>query len=104
MLGNPGSNPLELFWDTVDSLDQQLDAKIVVAEEIIKTHNATFSEDQQDRTFIFGPETNEEDFLSIIKQNTSEQVGELLTEELHVVFESVSFWIYCSLFRAHLAS
>ena len=24
MLGNPGSNPLELFWDVVDDLDQKL--------------------------------------------------------------------------------
>ncbi|KAE9399919.1 hypothetical protein BT96DRAFT_957117 [Gymnopus androsaceus JB14] len=30
MLGNPGSNQLELFWDVVDALDQKLDAKIAV--------------------------------------------------------------------------
>jgi pre-mRNA-processing factor 40 len=28
MLGNPGSNPLELFWDVVDMFDQQLDTMI----------------------------------------------------------------------------
>ncbi|KAG8953364.1 hypothetical protein FRC03_011795 [Tulasnella sp. 419] len=27
LLGNPGSNPLELFWDVVDKLDQELDVK-----------------------------------------------------------------------------
>ncbi|KAI8985558.1 hypothetical protein BD414DRAFT_578408 [Trametes punicea] len=39
MLGNPGSNPIELFWDVVDSLDQKLDAKIEVAMGAIKRHN-----------------------------------------------------------------
>ncbi|EJD47946.1 hypothetical protein AURDEDRAFT_102119 [Auricularia subglabra TFB-10046 SS5] len=36
MLGNPGSNPLELFWDVVDELDQVLDAKVDKAEEAFK--------------------------------------------------------------------
>ena len=31
--GNPGSNPLELIWDVIDSLDQKLDAKVSIAEE-----------------------------------------------------------------------
>ena len=39
MLGNPGSNPLELFWDAVDTLDQKLDAKLTVVEDAIKRHN-----------------------------------------------------------------
>lgn len=39
MLGNPGSNPLELFWDVVDNLDQKLDAKILVVEEAIRRWN-----------------------------------------------------------------
>ncbi|KAJ7227056.1 hypothetical protein GGX14DRAFT_417967 [Mycena pura] len=41
MLGNPGSNPLELFWDAVDALDQNLDKKIAVVEGAIKRYNAT---------------------------------------------------------------
>ncbi|KAG8220839.1 hypothetical protein J3R82DRAFT_2333, partial [Butyriboletus roseoflavus] len=36
LLGKPGSNPLELFWDIVDQLDQRLDAKIATAEECIR--------------------------------------------------------------------
>ena len=40
MLENPGSNPLELFWDAVDALDQKLDAKIAVVEDVIKRFNA----------------------------------------------------------------
>ncbi|KAJ7619887.1 hypothetical protein B0H17DRAFT_1113867 [Mycena rosella] len=39
MLGNPGSNPLELFWDVVDELDQKLDKKIAVVEEAIGRYN-----------------------------------------------------------------
>jgi len=39
MLGNPGLNPLKLFWDIVDALDQKLDAKIAVVEDVIKWHN-----------------------------------------------------------------
>lgn len=40
ILGNPGSNPLELFWDVVDDLDQRLDAKMVVVEGAIRRYNA----------------------------------------------------------------
>ncbi|KAJ7509732.1 hypothetical protein B0H11DRAFT_1960858 [Mycena galericulata] len=40
MLGNPGSNPLELFWDTVDVLDQALEKKIAVVEDAIGRYNA----------------------------------------------------------------
>ncbi|KAJ7446723.1 hypothetical protein FB451DRAFT_1188580 [Mycena latifolia] len=40
MLGNPGSNPLELFWDAVDVLDQELEKKIAVVEEAIGRYNA----------------------------------------------------------------
>lgn len=32
LLGIPGSNPLELFWDIVDKLDQKLDAKVALVE------------------------------------------------------------------------
>ncbi|KAK7679434.1 hypothetical protein QCA50_017488 [Cerrena zonata] len=39
MLGIPGSNPLELFWDVIDGLDQKLDAKILLVEEAIRKWN-----------------------------------------------------------------
>ncbi|KAI0367020.1 hypothetical protein BV20DRAFT_1123833 [Pilatotrama ljubarskyi] len=44
MLGNPGSNPIELFWDIVDALDQKLDAKIEVAMGAVKRHNKALEE------------------------------------------------------------
>ncbi|KAJ6577207.1 hypothetical protein B0H19DRAFT_1019510 [Mycena capillaripes] len=40
MLGNPGSNPVELFWDVLDVLDQKLEKKIAVVEEAIGRYNA----------------------------------------------------------------
>jgi pre-mRNA-processing factor 40 len=36
LLGNPGSNPLELFWDVVDGLDQKLDAKVEEVQAALK--------------------------------------------------------------------
>ncbi|EIW79152.1 hypothetical protein CONPUDRAFT_107252 [Coniophora puteana RWD-64-598 SS2] len=39
LLGKPGSNPLELFWDVVDGLDQRLDEKIATAEKAIQAYN-----------------------------------------------------------------
>lgn len=43
MLGNPGSNPLEMFWDVVDELDQALDIKIDHAEAILKQNSPSFA-------------------------------------------------------------
>ena len=40
MLRNTGSNLLELFWDLVDAMDQNVDAKIAVIEEAILRHNS----------------------------------------------------------------
>ncbi|KAJ6560990.1 hypothetical protein B0H10DRAFT_2118198 [Mycena sp. CBHHK59/15] len=40
MLGNPGSNPLELFWDAVAAFDQKLEEKIAVVEDAVGRYNA----------------------------------------------------------------
>lgn len=103
MLGNPGSNPLELFWDTVDALDQQLDEKIAVVEGAIARHNATLgpSEDKPAadgtsqgeegaRGFVVGPETTQEEFKSIVKTNADDAVSALRREDLHVIYRTVS--------------
>ena len=39
LLGKPGSNPIELFWDAVEVLDQALDKKVDIVEDGIKRHN-----------------------------------------------------------------
>ena len=36
LLGNPGSNPLELFWDVVDALDQKLDQKVETVVSVLR--------------------------------------------------------------------
>ncbi|KZV94551.1 hypothetical protein EXIGLDRAFT_736585 [Exidia glandulosa HHB12029] len=43
MLGNPGSNPLEMFWDVVDELDQVLDSKVDKVEDAFKNGDFTFT-------------------------------------------------------------
>ncbi|KAH8107472.1 hypothetical protein DFH11DRAFT_1748020 [Phellopilus nigrolimitatus] len=61
LLGIPGSNPLEPFWDVVDSLDQKLDAKVTVVEEAIRKSN-----EQAEQSFEFGPNTTEEEFFAAV--------------------------------------
>lgn len=105
MLGIPGSNPLELFWDVVDSLDQKLDAKIAIAEAAIRRHNKTLqaqrpdadkSESKEDeakedsvKLFQVEPETTEEEFLAVVKADQDESVATLVKEDWREIFETV---------------
>jgi pre-mRNA-processing factor 40 len=50
MLGNPGSNPLEMFWDIVDELDQVLDQKIDRVEAVMP------------KSFIVSVNTSQDEF------------------------------------------
>lgn len=108
MLGNPGSNPLELFWDAVDDLDQQLDAKIALAESAIKRYNKRLEEehtsadgdvqmaDAQDgkesgvKPFKVAPETTLEEFIAIVRRDNDDVVGKLTEEELDDIYRTVS--------------
>ncbi|KAH9935883.1 uncharacterized protein BXZ73DRAFT_89380 [Epithele typhae] len=79
MLGNPGSNPIELFWDVIDVLDQKLDEKIAVAEAAIKKHNQALDSKMKEddgtavtdglKAFEVSPESTEQEFLRIVKDN-----------------------------------
>ena len=103
MLGNPGSNPIELFWDAVDALDQKLDEKIAIADSAIKRHNDALDvkmEEDVDATaeneaakgqkpFEVGPETTEEEFLSIVKADSDASVKTLTDEDLKEIYHSV---------------
>ena len=64
LLGVPGSNPLELFWDIVDSLDQKLERKMEIVEEAIHNHNKEIED--KSKLLEFGPTTTEEEFLKTI--------------------------------------
>jgi len=100
MLGNPGSNPLELFWDAVDALDQKLDAKIVVVEDVIKRFNAKHhpaeakeesSGDKMDvdeNLFSITPETTWDEFADVIREDGA-TVKTLSQEDLRLVFKTV---------------
>ncbi|KAJ7625510.1 hypothetical protein FB45DRAFT_67442 [Roridomyces roridus] len=105
LLGNPGSNPLDLFWDAVDVLDQELEKKIAVVEGAIERHNnvrAKQAENQdgdgdvkmaegkdeaangeqekeqtkaEDTSFVVNPETTEEEFLAVVKAGSEGDIG-----------------------------
>ncbi|KAG6865134.1 hypothetical protein C0991_004871 [Blastosporella zonata] len=91
MLGNPGSNPLELFWDVVDVLDQELDRKIAVVEAAFERHNAkeaqVKAEDGAPETgFAVGPKTTDQEFLSAVRANADEAVNALSEKDLVEIF------------------
>lgn len=118
ILGNPGSNPLELFWDVVDGLDQKLDAKIEIVDAAIKKHNDLLAPVDKDKaaikeekdtemaedkakaktkgetdlnapnSFRVTPGTTKEEFLSVVKSD--EEVGKMRSEDLEEVFRTVS--------------
>ncbi|KDQ61667.1 hypothetical protein JAAARDRAFT_172033 [Jaapia argillacea MUCL 33604] len=104
MLGNPGSNPIELFWDIVDALDQKLDAKMSIAEGAIARHNAKLSASQGSpmdedgksgdgevtvKGFAVSPETKREEFLAIVKADPEEAVQKLTEDELREIFNTL---------------
>jgi len=93
MLGNPGSNPLELFWDVVDHLDQELDAKIAIVDGAISRYNAQHiiveNDNTTGQTFTVGPETTEEKYMKIIQGDDHDSVKALAQEDLHCVFTTV---------------
>ncbi len=109
MLGNPGSNPIELFWDIVDALDQKLDAKIAIADGAIKRHNKALEDKMKEdgdgtgegaaaeaKPFEVGPDTTKEEFLSIVKADSDESVKSLSDEDLDEIFHSVCLQTYTS--------
>lgn len=87
MLGNPGSNPLELFWDAVDTLDQALDAKMAALDTAL------------DGDAEVTPETNEEQWIQAAKGKT-----ELSDEELREIFYTVRAWLHILRARADFRS
>ncbi|KAF8889322.1 hypothetical protein BD779DRAFT_1520931 [Infundibulicybe gibba] len=98
MLGNPGSNPLELFWDTVDVLDQQLDAKIAVVEGAIRRRNDATAgppvgpnDQPSDDTpgFAVSPDTTEAEFRAIVQEYADDDVRALSKADLSTVFTTL---------------
>lgn len=98
MLGNPGSNPLELFWDLVDDLDQKLDRKIAVAraaiaaweERVGPPSDGTAAVDGIPLPFKITPETSKEHFLRVVKSGQDGAVANLTDDDLDEIFGTVS--------------
>ena len=76
LLGVPGSNPLELFWDAVDQLDQQLDVKVNQAEKVLQT-----------RGVVLSLEMTEEAFREALKDDAT--LTNLREEDLKEIFSHV---------------
>ncbi|EPQ56799.1 hypothetical protein GLOTRDRAFT_105293 [Gloeophyllum trabeum ATCC 11539] len=98
MLGKPGSNPLELFWDVVDALDQKLDAKVLIAEGAITRHNAKVSSstenpnaetDDKSKSFVVTPNATLEEFVAVVKGEEDDDVRSLSNEDLEEIFKTL---------------
>ncbi|KDQ19637.1 hypothetical protein BOTBODRAFT_126520 [Botryobasidium botryosum FD-172 SS1] len=74
LLGNPGSNPLELFWDVIDKLDQELERRVAVVESVL-----------QAKQVIFKLEIPEEEFMELVKGE--EKIQELSEAQLKEVYQ-----------------
>lgn len=81
MLGTPGSNPLELFWDVVDALDQALDERIAIVENALRRQQ-----------FSFGVDTGEQEFLKVLQdaQNGDDNLEKLSNIDRKTCWEAVS--------------
>jgi pre-mRNA-processing factor 40 len=97
LLGKPGSNPIELFWDVVDTLDQKLDAKLALIEGVLRKHihgaDKQGAEDKMDvdksNGFVMKPDTEEGEFTQVLKDSGDEEIQKLTDVELKEVFHAV---------------
>jgi pre-mRNA-processing factor 40 len=95
MLGNPGSNPLELFWDVVDGLDQKLDAKIAVVEDALKRRKGDDDDVRMENVEV-APGMTWEEFSRMVKAAAEEdqEVRKLEGRELKEIFDTVRAFLF----------
>ncbi|TFK26219.1 hypothetical protein FA15DRAFT_667713 [Coprinopsis marcescibilis] len=97
ILGNPGSNPLELFWDVVDGLDQMLDKKISVIEDVLKKYKGEGNQSPEQgeettaekRGYIVKPETTWEEFSAIVNENATDPVRDMPDADRKLIFKTL---------------
>lgn len=77
LLGTPGSNPLELFWDVIDILDEALQHHAAMVQKVMTANNLAFS-----------LEMSEGEFLDAIKGDPS--LEQLTETQLKNVYQHVS--------------
>ena len=98
LLGKPGSNPLELFWDVVDGFDQKLDTKVAVVIEAFKKLEKEGGDEQQ-QLFEVKPETTDEEFNTACKnaRKVDEGLDSLSEDDLKEVLDFVSAFFYTTI-------
>lgn len=107
MLGNPGSNPLELFWDLVDGFDQKLDKKIVAVEDAVKRYNDKQVKDGENQGddkingghhhFSVTSHTTWHEFCGVVDSELDAASTPMTEDDLRVVFKTVSLNHYLNL-------
>jgi pre-mRNA-processing factor 40 len=91
VLGNPGSNPLELFWDVVDGFDQKLDAKIAVVQDALSRRQSAKGGSSSDEPALFTEQNTPalEDFIKMVREDEDEAVKALSDQEIEHVYKDV---------------
>lgn len=104
MLGNPGSNPLELFWDVVDAFDQKLDKKIAIVEDAILRYNERHSKQNEDgdsqgerRSFSIVPHTTWQAFSGVVDSELDAASSPMTEDDLRMVYKTVCLIDHLSL-------
>jgi pre-mRNA-processing factor 40 len=98
MLGNPGSNPIELFWDVVDHLDQLIDEKITTIDSAVRRYQALLTDEKAeddkvmdvDEQPLVNPSTTLDDYLALVKATGNEDVKKLTDDEISEIYYVVS--------------
>jgi pre-mRNA-processing factor 40 len=80
LLGVPGSNPLELFWDTVDQLDLALEGKVKDVEKYLNQ-----------KSFQFTEHVTVEEFTSLVQED--EQLWKDVESDVPGLFRYASIHI-----------
>ncbi|KAG0022860.1 hypothetical protein BGZ81_008352 [Podila clonocystis] len=76
VLGQPGSTPMELFWDLIEDLDERLYQDRKLVQDVLKSID-----------YEIIPETTFEQFAELMKNN--EKTSSLVSEDLTLIFEQL---------------
>ncbi|KAG0003344.1 PRP40 pre-mRNA processing factor 40 [Entomortierella chlamydospora] len=76
MLGQPGSTPMELFWDLIEDLDEKLYQDRKMMQDLLKNID-----------FEVQPDTSLEEFQSVISKQ--EKAASFVADDLKLIFEQL---------------
>ncbi|KAF9380271.1 hypothetical protein CPB97_008490 [Podila verticillata] len=76
VLGQPGSTPMELFWDLIEDLDERLYQDRKLVQDVLKNID-----------YEIVPETTFEQFAELMKNH--EKTSNLVSEDLTLIFEQL---------------